>query len=144
MEGSSYHHKWPLSALFPAPRLEPRANPIPALIRRCDTMKRFQGRFHAPMQSITPRGDPARVLMLSPLALFITNQISRISQQIIRSEHMAECLFCKLTRGNGQRPGPTSQIKSHEHAAKKRITRAAFPSAAWDESDSDLRDYSGL
>ncbi len=33
-------------------------HPIPALIGRCDTTERFQRRFHAPLLSIAPVGDP--------------------------------------------------------------------------------------
>lgn len=120
MQGCGYHHKWPLSALLPAP---PRANPIASLIGRCDTMKRFQGRFHAPAPSVTPRGDPARVRNVFPACLIHTepNQPNQSTNYPIRTHGWAPLLQTVSRKWTKTRPNVTDK---EQRALQKNASRA--------------------
>lgn len=101
--------------------------PTPALIGRCDTTERFQGRFHAPVLSIAPRGDPTgsrQVRSALPACLIHTkpNQPNQSTNYPIRTHGWAPLWQTDSRKWTKTRP----RVTDKEPRARRRTRKKCF------------------
>ncbi len=122
-------------------------HPIPALIGRCDTTEQFQRRFHAPLLSIAPLGDPTgsqRVRSALPdICLIHTkpNQPNQSTNYPMRTHGWAPLRQTDWRKRTKTRPRVTDK-----KPRDRRLTKKAHLLCFWAQREmkTSLCDYSGL